>query len=176
MHNAGFFPDCHLLSLINGSIWIPYLARYSEVIKKPNFQLKNDFQAEFETEGSRFATIFGLPPTHLRVPDLVKFQSILLNFPVPETYAYLSGSWKMKMAKLKVAAMGFSVRITETETGNNLFPQWCPWRNREQKQKHLMGLVAPRGCRRPKLPQIFLDVVAHRRACLLEFWIKFSRV
>jgi len=33
----------------------------------------------------------------------MKFRSILLNFPVPERYAYLSGAWKMKMAKLKVA-------------------------------------------------------------------------
>jgi len=75
-------------------------------------------------------------------------------------------------------AMGFSVRITETETGNSLFPKWCPLRNREQKQKQLMGLAAPRGRRRPKLrPQKKnWDVVAHRRACLLEFWIKFSRV
>jgi len=38
----------------------------------------------------------------MRVPDLVKFRSILLNFPVPERYAYLSGSWKMKLAKPKV--------------------------------------------------------------------------
>ena len=54
----------------------------------------------------------------------------------------------------------------------NLFPQWCPLRNREQEQKQLLGLVAPRGRRRPK----FWDAVAHRRACMLEFWIKFSRV
>jgi len=27
---------------------------------------------------------------------------LLLNFPVPKRYAYLSGSWKMKMAKPKV--------------------------------------------------------------------------
>jgi len=44
----------------------------------------------------------------------------------------------------------FSVRITATETGKNLFPQWCPLRNREHKQKQLMGLVGPRGHRRPK--------------------------
>ena len=50
--------------------------------------------------------------------------------------------------RLGLPAMGFSVRITETETGNNLFPQWCPLRKREQKQKQLMGLVAPRGRRR----------------------------
>ena len=49
------------------------------------------------------------------------------------------------------AAMGFSVRITETETGNNLFPQWCPLRNREQKQNQFKFLVAPRGRRMPKL-------------------------
>jgi len=41
---------------------------------------------------------------HVRVPDSVKFRSILFNFPVPERlgYAYLSGSWKMKMAKPNV--------------------------------------------------------------------------
>jgi len=75
MHNTGFFPDCHLLSLTNGSIWILYLARYSEIFKKPNFpgskmevhvHLKNAFQVELETEGSRLATIFGLPPTSHR--------------------------------------------------------------------------------------------------------------
>jgi len=49
---------------------------------------------------------FLLPFNHLyqdgRVPDFVKFRSIHFNFPVPERYAYLSGTWKMKMAKLKV--------------------------------------------------------------------------
>jgi len=39
MHNTGFFPNCCLLSVTNGSIWIPYLARYSEIFKKPNFQV-----------------------------------------------------------------------------------------------------------------------------------------
>jgi len=78
-HHTGFFPDCHLLSLIDGSIWIPYLARYSEIfgdIQEPQFSgskmevhvhLKIAFQAELETEGSRlaaiFGAIFGLPPT-----------------------------------------------------------------------------------------------------------------
>ena len=38
--------------------------------------------------------------------------------------------------------MVFPVRITETKTGNNLSPRWCPLRNREQKQKQLMGLAA----------------------------------
>ena len=46
---------------------------------------------------------------------------------------------------LRGSAMCFSVRIMETETGNNLFPQWCPLRNSEQKQKQLKCLVAPRG-------------------------------
>jgi len=36
MHNTGFFSDCCLLSVTDGSIWIPYLARYSEMFKKPN--------------------------------------------------------------------------------------------------------------------------------------------
>ena len=49
---------------------------------------------------------FGIPAfictRHVRVPDLIKFRSILLNFPVPERHAYLSGAWKMKMAKPKV--------------------------------------------------------------------------
>jgi len=39
MHNTGFFPDCYLLSVTDGSIWIPYLARYSEIFKKPNFEV-----------------------------------------------------------------------------------------------------------------------------------------
>ena len=55
-----------------------------------------------------------------------------------------------KVTMYDSAAMGFSVRITERETGNNLFPQWCPLRNREQKQKQVMGLVGPRGRWRPK--------------------------
>jgi len=33
MHNTGFFPVC------DGSIWILYLARYSKIFKKPNFQV-----------------------------------------------------------------------------------------------------------------------------------------
>ena len=32
----------------------------------------------------------------------MKFRSIHFNFPAPERYAYLSGTWKMKMAKPKV--------------------------------------------------------------------------
>jgi len=39
MHNTGFFPDCLLLSVTNGSIWKLYLARYSETFKQPNFQV-----------------------------------------------------------------------------------------------------------------------------------------
>jgi len=67
IHNAGFFPDCCFLTVIYGCIWIPYVARYSEIFKKSNFQvlrwkssLKN---AELETEGPRLSTIFGSPPT-----------------------------------------------------------------------------------------------------------------
>jgi len=45
---------------------------------------------------------FRICTRHVRVPDLVKFRSILLNFPVRDRYAYLSGTWKMKMAKPKV--------------------------------------------------------------------------
>ena len=70
--NTDFFPDCCLLSATNGSISTPYLARYSEIFKKPNFQAvkwestfiwKMLYQAELETEGSRLAIIFGSPPT-----------------------------------------------------------------------------------------------------------------
>jgi len=39
MHNTGFYPDCQLLAVTDWSIWIPYLARYSEIFKKPNFQV-----------------------------------------------------------------------------------------------------------------------------------------
>jgi len=85
MHNIGFFPDCHLLSVTDGSIWIPSLARYSEIFEKPNFQvvkmefhvhLKNDFQAEMETEGSRLATILGLPPTPRRKTKFALVKSL----------------------------------------------------------------------------------------------------
>jgi len=72
MHNASFFLDCYLLLVTDGSIWIPYLARYSEIFKKPNFQVvkwKSTFiwkilsQAEWETEGSRLVqSFFCLPP------------------------------------------------------------------------------------------------------------------
>jgi len=40
MHNTDFFPICYFLSVTDGSIWIPYLARYSEIFKKPNFQVE----------------------------------------------------------------------------------------------------------------------------------------
>jgi len=72
MHNTGSFPDCCLLSVTDGCIWIPYLARYLEIFKKPNFKVvksKPTFiwkmlsRAELETEGSGLAAIFGLPPT-----------------------------------------------------------------------------------------------------------------
>ena len=39
MHNTSFFADCFLLSVTDGSIWIPYLAIYSETFKRPNFQV-----------------------------------------------------------------------------------------------------------------------------------------
>jgi len=44
MYNTCFFPDCLLLSVTDGSIWIPYFARarlgYSDMIfKKPNFEV-----------------------------------------------------------------------------------------------------------------------------------------
>jgi len=39
LHNTGYFLDCYLLSVTDRSIWIPYLARYSERIKKHNFQV-----------------------------------------------------------------------------------------------------------------------------------------
>ena len=38
-NNKGFLPDCYLLSVTDGSIWIPYLARYLEIFKKPDFQV-----------------------------------------------------------------------------------------------------------------------------------------
>jgi len=39
LHNTGFFPDCYLLWVTDGSIRMPYLARYSEIFKKLNFQV-----------------------------------------------------------------------------------------------------------------------------------------
>jgi len=39
MHNTGFFQGCILLSVTNVSIWILCLVRYSEIFKKPNFQV-----------------------------------------------------------------------------------------------------------------------------------------
>jgi len=60
LHNTGLFPDCYLLSITDKSIWIPYFARYSDIFRKPNFQVvkwKSTFiwkilsQAELETEG-----------------------------------------------------------------------------------------------------------------------------
>ena len=39
---------------------------------------------------------------HVRVTNLLKFRSILVNFPVLERYAFLSGFSKMKLAKPKI--------------------------------------------------------------------------
>jgi len=39
VHNTGFFLDCHLLSVTDGSICIPYLARYLEIFREPDFQV-----------------------------------------------------------------------------------------------------------------------------------------
>ena len=39
MHSTAFFPDRQLLSATSGSIWIPHLARCSEIFKEPNFQV-----------------------------------------------------------------------------------------------------------------------------------------
>ena len=94
MHTTGFFPDCWLLSVTNGCIWIPYLARYLEIFKKPNLQVvkcKPTFiwkmlsQAELRTEGSGLATIFGLPPAPrpepvLSVPGNQIYNNILFVF------------------------------------------------------------------------------------------------
>ena len=68
---TGFFPDCRLLSLtwvhldtvsrqIFKDIW---RTQFSGSKMEVHVHLKNTFQAELETEGSRLATIFGLPPT-----------------------------------------------------------------------------------------------------------------
>jgi len=109
LHNTGFFPDCCLLSVTNGSIWIPYLARYSEIFKKPNFQVVKAWskftfiwkmlsQTELETKGSRLATIFSLSPTPLPHTllsvcettgyfcTLSEFQSSLLVKASPQKY------------------------------------------------------------------------------------------
>jgi len=39
---------------------------------------------------------------HVRVLDFVSFRSVPFKVPVPELYAYSSGTWKLKLAKLKV--------------------------------------------------------------------------
>ena len=78
--------------------------------------------------------------------------------------------------------MGFPVRtqVTETGTANNLFQQWWLVRAGNRNREH-MGLVTPRGRWKLKFcgvsRKIFLrDVVAHQRACSLEFRNKFSGV
>jgi len=76
------------------------------------------------------------------------------------------------------SAMGFSVRITETETRNNLFPQCCllaGFAKQETETGNTHGSGRPARPLEAKITKI-PDVVAHRRACLLEFWIKFSGV
>ena len=85
MYNTCFFPDCQLLSVTNGSIWIPFLARYLEIFKKPNSQvvkmkfhvhLKNAFQAEMETEGYVWLqSLVCLPPLGPTEELLVPIQS-----------------------------------------------------------------------------------------------------
>jgi len=65
MHDTGYFPDCYLLSVTDRSIWIPYLARYSEIFKKTNFEevkwksksvhLKNAFPGEIGKRRITFA-------------------------------------------------------------------------------------------------------------------------
>ena len=56
--------------------------------------------------------------------------------------------------------MVFPVRITETETGNNFFRQWCPLRNRKQKTRNTYGPSRPARAPEAKIlrrqPQIFL--------------------
>jgi len=51
---------------------------------------------------SEFLLPFNHFTRHIRVPEFVKFRSMHFNFPVPERYVYLSGTWKMKMAKPKI--------------------------------------------------------------------------
>ena len=77
----------------------------------------------------------------------------------------------------RIATMGFSIMITETETGNNLFPQWCPLRNREQKRNQFKFLVAPRGRRRLKFTSqfFFFDMSQRIEECVCwNFGLKFS--
>jgi len=63
---------------------------------------------------------------HVRVPEFVKFRSIHFNFSVPERYAYLLGTWKMKMAKPKVKGtptVGLNLKIGGLYRGDgNLCP------------------------------------------------------
>jgi len=71
---------CLLPAVTDACIWIPYLARYLETFKEPNFQVvkcKPTFiwkmlsKARLETEGSGLATIFGLP--HPPLMNRVKY-------------------------------------------------------------------------------------------------------
>ena len=67
---------------------IPYLARYLEIFKKPNFQVvkcKPTFiwkiLSQLETEGSGLATIFGLPPTPQPMVQYHESTMFWRNFP-----------------------------------------------------------------------------------------------
>jgi len=67
--------------------------------------------------------------------------------------------------------MGFPIGITETGTGNDLLQQWWLVRTGNKNKEHLWARTWSARSRKKEW-----DVVAHRKACFLEFWIKFSGV
>ena len=90
------------LQTSNASPEIPLPKKTSRKYRS-NFGLKNwscDRRHETNFRNSSFHLI--LCTRHVRVPDFVSFRLVPFNFPVPETYAYLSGTWKLKLAKPKV--------------------------------------------------------------------------
>jgi len=79
-------------------------------------------------------------PVRTSIRILAKFRSILFNFPVPERYAYLSGSWKMKMAEPKVEGTR-TVGSISTKSGlyqrDSLVPSfWKTVKKRKKKFKN----------------------------------------
>jgi len=80
--------------------------------------------------------------------------------------------------RVRSSSHGFSRNYSVNMNREQLVPSMVFCGFREQEQGTLMELVAPRGRQRLKWrrKKKNWDVVARRRACFLEFWMKFSGV
>ena len=75
---------------------------FSTKLTEPTRQIKTAFPMNLEGRESTLDPRNEKTASSLDPPTEGREVKRAFNFPVPETYAYLSGTWKLKLAKPKV--------------------------------------------------------------------------